>query len=280
MTFNSVTDTGQTVLHAAVSARNKVMVKLLLEHGADVNSRNNYGESPLYCAVKSKNDRIVKFLLKNRADVNDRRNDGSTALHGAIEIADMNILHILLEHKADINAKDDKGKSPLSHAIITIDDSWISEFLTMYLAKLDAKKICKENLRLLESNEKLNRFYGKCLAEIGRMKEYKICYRITFYNILTECERELGRYARSKNAVKLFRSNEYRIQFPIYCTMLKERFYKGLERRQLLEIVEISLNFLWKYFNLSDLLIQQVLYYLSSEDLQFMAMVNKNLKSI
>ncbi|OXU20402.1 hypothetical protein TSAR_008714 [Trichomalopsis sarcophagae] len=279
---NSVTDTGQTVLHTAVIARNKVMVKLLLEHGANVNGKNNYGESPLYCAVKSKNNRIVEFLLKKGADVNDKRNDGRTALHGAVEIEDTNMIHILLEYEADINAKDDKEKSPLSLAI-RIDD-WISEVLTMYLAKVDMKQISKENLRLLKSNEKLNKFYSNCLVEIGKMKEYKICYKITFFNILTECDRELGRYARSQNAVKLFKSNEYKMQFPIYCLMLRDRFYKGLQRRHMSEIVEESLNFLWKYFNLSDLLIQKVLYYLSFEDLQFMAICSEqpsnNLKLI
>lgn len=258
------------MLHTAVIARNKVLVKLLLEHGANVNGKNNYGESPLYCGVKSKNSRIVEFLLKKGADVNDKRNDGRTALHGAVEIEDPNMIYILLEHKADINAKDDKGKSPLSLAIVRIDD-YISEILTMYLAKQYTEQISKENLKLLESNEKLNRFYSNCLVEIGKMKEYKICYKITFYNILTESDRELGRYARNQNTVKLFKSNKYKAQFPIYCLMLRDSFDKGLQRRHMSEIVEESLNFLWKYFNLSDLLIQRILYYLSFEDLQFMA---------
>ena len=252
------------------------MVKLLLDHGANINSRNNYGESPLYCAVQSKNDRIVKFLLKKGADVNDKRNDGRTALHGAVEIEDMNIIHILLEHEADINIKDDKGKSPLALAIITIEESWISEYLTMYLAKEGAKKICKENLQLLGSNENLNRFYSNCLSEIEKMKTSKVCYKITFYNILTDCDKDLGRYARSQNVMNLFKSNHYRMQFPIYCSMLKDKFNIGVERKQLLEVVENSLDFLWKYFNLSDLLIQKILYYLNVEDLHLMAMPSIN----
>lgn len=250
------------------------MVKLFLEHGANVDGKNNNGETPLYCAVESKNYRIVEFLLKKGANVNEKRNDGRTALHAAIETEDTNMIHILLEYEADINAKDDEGKSSLSLAIVRIDD-WKSEILTMYLAKLHIKQISKENMRLIKCNEKLNKFYGNCLEEIRKMKEQKICYKITFYHILTECDRELGRYARSQNAVKLFKCNEYKMQFPIYCLMLRDRFYKGLQRRHMSEIVKKSLNFLWKHFNLSDLLIQNVLYYLSFEDLQIVAIYSK-----
>lgn len=255
------------------------MVKLLLEHGANINSRNNFGETPLYCAVKSKSDRLVLFLLKKGAAVNENRNDGRTVLHAAVETEDINLVHMLLEHQADVNARDDQGKSPLSLAIATINDTWVSEFLAMYLAKLNNKQICAENLRVLEKSEKLNRFYNSCLLEINKMKQYKICYKITIYNVLSKCGRDLGMYARSQNLVRFFKSNEYKLQFPIYCTILKERFYQGLERKELLDIVGHSLNFLWKYFNLTDPLVQHILYFLSFENLQFMATTAQNKKN-
>jgi len=53
-------------------------VQLLLEHGANVNSQNNYDHgTPLHRAWESKNLEIVRLLLDHGADVHIRSEDGS-----------------------------------------------------------------------------------------------------------------------------------------------------------------------------------------------------------
>ena len=88
-------------------------VKLLLEHGADINIKENYGWTALHMACRYCNEdssiECVKLLLEHGADVNAKENDGWTALHLACrycnEDSSIECVKLLLEHGADINIK-------------------------------------------------------------------------------------------------------------------------------------------------------------------------------
>jgi ankyrin repeat protein len=45
------------------------LVKLLLEYGADVNSKDDDGYTPLSIACKYKNTELVKLLIEHGADI-------------------------------------------------------------------------------------------------------------------------------------------------------------------------------------------------------------------
>ena len=66
-------DGGWTPLHIAVCGGPPELVRLLLEHGADINQRDEYGWQPIHRALRS-NPReplaIVKILLEHGADAN------------------------------------------------------------------------------------------------------------------------------------------------------------------------------------------------------------------
>ncbi|XP_033230750.1 ankyrin-1-like isoform X2 [Belonocnema kinseyi] len=61
---------GYTPLHFAIEAGEKSVVKLLLKHGADVNSKSDMGESPLALAVEKDEESIIQILKKAGADMN------------------------------------------------------------------------------------------------------------------------------------------------------------------------------------------------------------------
>lgn len=59
---------GNTLLHKAAEAGNKVFVKILLEKGANVNSKNSLEQTPLHIAVTNNRDEIAKLLLEHVSD--------------------------------------------------------------------------------------------------------------------------------------------------------------------------------------------------------------------
>jgi ankyrin repeat protein len=95
---------------------------LLLNHGADVNARDNWGQTALFGAATWHKPQIVRLLLDYGADANARCNDGSTPLmHAAwpwpYDTEAVETLSLLLSHGADVNAVDQQGKTALIHLL-------------------------------------------------------------------------------------------------------------------------------------------------------------------
>ena len=90
------------------------MVKMLLDHGADVNYNSLCDGSALYLATTEQHKDIVKLLLENGADVNCRNTpDRVSALHTAACIGNVEIADLLLQYGADIDltaGQDREGK--------------------------------------------------------------------------------------------------------------------------------------------------------------------------
>jgi ankyrin repeat protein len=138
----------QTPLELAVFANHGAVVKLLCEHGADINSiiyraaisgkeaamnlliengadidyhgSQTHSSTALCHAVNHGNERMACFLIEKGADVNiSNCGSGVTALHGAV-LRSEGITRALLKANADVNAKDELGRTPLSFAVGTI----------------------------------------------------------------------------------------------------------------------------------------------------------------
>jgi ankyrin repeat protein len=93
------------------------MVKLLLDHGADVNAKMELGITPLYDAAHSGHwARVLTLLVSKGADIGAQTFDGSTALHGAAGTGWYEGVRILLESGADPLVKDKSGRTPLNCA--------------------------------------------------------------------------------------------------------------------------------------------------------------------
>lgn len=71
---------GETALHRASEAGILDAVKLLLEHGANVNATDNYGNTPLHFACGCGWTNIVALLLDHNPDLNLIDDYGNTAL--------------------------------------------------------------------------------------------------------------------------------------------------------------------------------------------------------
>ncbi len=126
---------GRTLLHYAASTVYSpdpaALIGYLLDHGAEVNSRNDAGGTPLNGAAPFSCLAAARVLLARGADVNVRSKDGETPLHGAAIAAHATeMAELLLAKGADINARDNKGETPLHRSTSNVvPDSTITEFL-------------------------------------------------------------------------------------------------------------------------------------------------------
>jgi len=91
-------------------------VRVLIEHGADVNVTYNGTLTALTEAVFAGYGDIAWILLENGADVNARYGDKNTPLMVAAMKGRRNLLQLLLEYGADVTLKNMFGKTALSFA--------------------------------------------------------------------------------------------------------------------------------------------------------------------
>jgi ankyrin repeat protein len=87
-----------------------------LEHGADVNAKDDYGWTPLHWASTKGHVHVAKELLEHGADIEATNNDGSTPLHWACLMDHVAVGNELLSRGANIEAKSDDGGTPLHFA--------------------------------------------------------------------------------------------------------------------------------------------------------------------
>eukprot|EP00919_Chromeraceae_sp_WS-2016_P076936 GHVR01182052.1.p1 GENE.GHVR01182052.1~~GHVR01182052.1.p1 ORF type:complete len:116 (+),score=15.91 GHVR01182052.1:30-377(+) len=79
------------------------IARLLIDKGADVNSRENDGYTPLIWASNRGHTDIARLLIDKGADVNSKDKDGTTPLISASEFGHTEIVRFLIEKGADVN---------------------------------------------------------------------------------------------------------------------------------------------------------------------------------
>ena len=94
-------------------------IRLLLEHGADVTTRDNTHSTPLHVASSKGNGEAVRLLIRHGAEVNAQDGRRRTPLHRAASSRlafKRNVVRLLLSSGANVNAEDDKGRTPFQIA--------------------------------------------------------------------------------------------------------------------------------------------------------------------
>src|SRR6266851_812859 len=90
------------------------VVQVLLEHGADVNARDVNNDTPLYWASNDGQAAAARVLLEHNADPNAKCDNNETPLHRA---QNEGVARVLLEYGADTNARDRNNSTPLHEAL-------------------------------------------------------------------------------------------------------------------------------------------------------------------
>lgn len=117
---NTIDQVKRSLLHHAVHNNLEEMVKLLIEHGADVNCQDYQGYTPLHeVFINPTSNYIIAQLLIAGSDVNIANNSGDIPLHLATNYKAPDIINSLIEYKSDVNKKDNDGNTPLNKAVNT-----------------------------------------------------------------------------------------------------------------------------------------------------------------
>lgn len=103
-------------LWRAVWIGNPAIVRLLVDHGADVKFADEDGRTALHIVRLA--PEIVAILVAKGADVNAKDKDGNTPLH----LSEPPITEALLAAGADVNAKNNDGETPLVNQLLRFFD--------------------------------------------------------------------------------------------------------------------------------------------------------------
>jgi len=140
---------GWPLLHRVSSHGHLEVVQLLLEFGADVEAKNEYNNNALMFASGRAHLAVVRELLEHGADVKARGHENITPLHCAAKAA---VTHILLQHGADANARDDNGRTPF-HVALKHNRVEVAKFLLQHGAEVNPRDNSNQTPLHLASQE-------------------------------------------------------------------------------------------------------------------------------
>ncbi|KPM03312.1 sex-determining protein Fem1-like protein [Sarcoptes scabiei] len=109
---NSTTTANSTPLRAACFDGHYEIVRLLVENGADIEIANKLGHTCLMISCYKRHFKIASFLIEQGCQINRQCVKGETALHNCAESNSMNIMRLLVKNGAILRC-DSFGLTPL-----------------------------------------------------------------------------------------------------------------------------------------------------------------------
>jgi len=105
-------------LHAAIAKGDYANALKMIEQGTDIETKDpGAGASPLHYAVMKGEMPLVGLLVQRGADVNSRTKSGTSPLHTAVLYGRYEVAEYLLDKGSNVNAKSASGATPLSLAV-------------------------------------------------------------------------------------------------------------------------------------------------------------------
>ena len=115
---NSYSADGFTALHFACYFGQPEAARVLIDNDAPVDAvaRNPTKVMPLHSTASARNLEAARLLLQHGAPVNARQQGGWAPIHAAAQNGDRAMVELFLQHGADPRVTNDEGKTPASVA--------------------------------------------------------------------------------------------------------------------------------------------------------------------
>jgi ankyrin repeat protein len=132
-------------LHRASAIGCLSICELLIAHGADVNALGEHGKTPLHLATQLGHQNITELLLDCGANVNALDESKSSPLFEAARHHDLSVVQSLLDRGAEVNLIDDQSWTPLLRAFQHSGNDEIVRVLVTYGANVNVRGLRGES---------------------------------------------------------------------------------------------------------------------------------------
>ncbi len=155
----------------------KEIVKMLIDHHADVTKIDNNGNTLLHVATSSGNLELVT-LFAQKCDIHARNDHGHTALSYAFLNPDQNIASFLMRHGAKIDVKDKEENTILAQSVLFKGDLAVERILKLGSININEKN--KHHQTALDM--------AKTLEPLSELKKYMDPKTLPNYQELYDAE--------------------------------------------------------------------------------------------
>jgi len=229
--------------------KNIRILKMLIQHGIDINSKDEKGKTLLVYAIEEEDKFIVNYLLENHASI-QLINQNIKYLRKLTKIKKenkkellenfefrmknkFNIIKILLEYGLDIDAKDEKGKTLLLYAI---EDE--NELIVNYLLENHASiQPINENIKYLKELTKNNKENEK---ELLKTFEFRMKNKLNIIKLLLKYGLDINAEDEERKTLLLYVIDE--VNESLFYYLLKNK--TSLESLQAINI-KVLLKFIF-----------------------------------
>jgi L-ascorbate metabolism protein UlaG (beta-lactamase superfamily) len=152
---NYTTEDKSSILHNVCYQGSEDLIGYLITKGANVNAVDQSGNTPLHIAIQNSNKEAIGILCKNTRDLNQKeKHYGNTPLHFAAINGDLETSKMLIESGADAKITNLLGISPVDYAVKYGYDKLTSYYVSVNLANSESIRQVKANIE--EADGKVN----------------------------------------------------------------------------------------------------------------------------
>jgi len=112
---------GKTVVFWATEQKNYDVLRYFLDNGANPNLCDVHQTAPIHIAVHNRDPKAAKMLLDAGCSLEARDRSLMTPLHNAFDLKDWELMQLFVHRGADVNAQSSMGWTPVTIAAIDRD---------------------------------------------------------------------------------------------------------------------------------------------------------------